>query len=56
LINIHEVPEKGNFCNVGRKAIKPQIVKDYNHRMGYNGKQLLHQLPHIRVNEKKIDL
>jgi len=35
LMNIHEVPAKGSFCNVGRKAIKPQIVTDYNHHMGY---------------------
>jgi hypothetical protein len=38
LMNIHEVPAKGNFCNVGRKAIKPQIVTDYNHHMGYMDK------------------
>ena len=57
LMNIQEVREKGNFCNVGRKATKPRIVTDYNHHMGYvdrgdNSKQLLHQPPHSRVNEK----
>jgi hypothetical protein len=35
LPNIQEVPAKGNFGNVGRKVIKPQIVTDYNHHMGY---------------------
>ena len=27
--------EEGNFCNKGGKAIKPQIVMDYNYNMGY---------------------
>jgi len=35
LTNIHNAPAEGNFCNEGGKAIKPQIVKDYNHHMGY---------------------
>jgi len=35
LTNIQEVPAKGNFWNVGRKAIKPQTVTDYNHHVGY---------------------
>jgi len=26
---------EGNFCNEGGKAIKPQIVMDYNYHMGY---------------------
>ena len=34
-MNIHDVPVEGNFCNEGRKAIKPQIVIDYNHHMRY---------------------
>jgi len=35
LTNIHNAPAEGNFCSEGGKAIKPQIVKDYNHHMGY---------------------
>jgi len=35
LTNIHSAPAEGNFCNEGRKAIKPQIVMDYNHHMVY---------------------
>ena len=35
LMNIRDVPVKGNFCNEGRRAIKPQTVIDYNHHMEY---------------------
>jgi len=35
LMNIHNAPAEGNFYNEGGKAIKPQIVMDYNHHMGY---------------------
>jgi len=35
LMNIHNAPAEGNFCNGGGKAIKPQIVMEYNHHMGY---------------------
>jgi hypothetical protein len=35
LTNIHDVPPEGNFCNDAGKAIKPQIVMDYNSHMGY---------------------
>ena len=35
LMNIHSSPAEGNFCNEGGKAIKPQIVTDYNQHMGY---------------------
>ena len=35
LINIHIAPAEGNFFNEGGKAIKPQIVMDYKHHMGY---------------------
>jgi len=34
LTNIHDPPSKGNFCD-NSKAIKPQIVADYNCHMGY---------------------
>ena len=34
LTNIHNAPVEGNFCNERGKAIKPQIVMDYNHLMG----------------------
>ena len=35
LTNIHDPPADGNFCNNNGKAIKPQIVADYNRHMGY---------------------
>jgi len=35
LTNIHSAPAEGNFCNQGGKAIKLQIVMDYNHHMYY---------------------
>jgi hypothetical protein len=33
--NIHNARAKANFCNEGGKAIKPYIVMDYIHHMGY---------------------
>ena len=38
LTDILDVPAEGNFCSEGGKAIKPQIVMDYNHHMGYRDK------------------
>ena len=38
LTNIHSSPAEGNFCNEGGKAIKLQIVIDYNQHMGYVNK------------------
>ena len=35
LTNIHDPPVEGNFRNSNGKAIKPQIVEDYNRHMGY---------------------
>ena len=35
LTNIHDAPAEGNFCDTDGKAIKPQIVSDYNRHMGY---------------------
>jgi len=35
LTNIHDAPAEGNFCNNNGKAIKPQIVADYNRHMVY---------------------
>jgi hypothetical protein len=35
LMNIHNAPVEGNFCNGEGKAIKPQIVMEYNRHMGY---------------------
>ena len=57
LTNIHSVPAEGNFCNEAGKAIKSQIVMDYNHHMGCVDKgdrmaNLLHQPAHIQVDEK----
>ena len=38
LINIHNASAEGNFCNEKGKAIKPQIVINYNHHMGCGAK------------------
>jgi len=35
LTNIHDPPAEGNFRNSNGKAIKPQIVADYNCHMGF---------------------
>ena len=35
LTNIRNAAVEGNFCNEWGKSIKPQIVTDYNHLMGY---------------------
>jgi hypothetical protein len=35
LTNIHNAPAESNFCDSNGKAIKPQIVADYSHHMGY---------------------
>jgi hypothetical protein len=35
LTNIHDPPAEVNFCDNNGKAIKPQIVVDYNRHMGY---------------------
>jgi hypothetical protein len=35
LTNIYNVSAEGIFCNERGKAIKPQIVMDYNHHVGY---------------------
>jgi len=34
LINIHDPPAEGNFCNSNGTAIEPQIGADYNRHMG----------------------
>jgi hypothetical protein len=34
LTNIHDTPAGCNFCNTNGKAIKLQIVADYNRHMG----------------------
>ena len=35
LTNIRDATAEGNFCDNNGKAIKPQIVADYNRHMGY---------------------
>jgi hypothetical protein len=35
LTSIHGAPAEGNFCYNSGKAIKPQIVADYNRHMAY---------------------
>jgi len=57
LTNIHNAPAESNFCNEAGKAVKSQIVMDYNHHMGCVDKgdrmaNLLHQPAHIQVDEK----
>ena len=37
LTNIHDVPAEGS-CSEGGKAIKPQIVMDYNHHIRHGDK------------------
>jgi len=39
LTNIHDPPAEGNFCYNNGKAIKPQIVAEYNRHMGYVDKR-----------------
>jgi len=38
LTNIRNALAEGNLCNERGKTIKPQIVMDYNHHVGYVGK------------------
>jgi len=38
LTNIHDTSARGNFCDTNGKAIKMQIVADYDRHMGYVGK------------------
>jgi len=47
LMNIHNAPVGGSFCNEVGKAIKPQIVMDYNHHMGYvnKGDRMVNSFP-----------
>ena len=33
--NIHDPPAEGNFYDNNGKAMKPQVVADYNRHMGY---------------------
>ena len=49
LTNIHNAPAEGNFCNERGKAIKPQIVVDYNHHMGYVDKGVGVRRFHIEI-------
>jgi len=35
LNNIHDMPQEENLCNKQGNAITLEIVKDYNHHMGY---------------------
>jgi hypothetical protein len=35
LMNIHNAPTKGNFCNQQGNIMKPRIVEDYNCHMDY---------------------
>jgi hypothetical protein len=39
LTNIHDPPAEGNFCDKNGKAIKLQIVADYDRHMGYLDKE-----------------
>jgi len=35
LMNIHNAPTKGNFCNQQKHTMKPIVVEDYNCHMDY---------------------
>jgi len=35
LTNMDLPPEEGNFCDDSKRAVKPQIVAQYNRHMGY---------------------
>jgi hypothetical protein len=35
LTNFHDLPQEGNFCNEQGNVIKPEIVADYKHHLGY---------------------
>jgi hypothetical protein len=35
LMNKHDAPAEGNFCDTNGKAIKPKIVVDYKRHMGF---------------------
>ena len=35
LTNMHDAPAEGNFCDGQGYALKPLIVEEYNHHMGY---------------------
>jgi hypothetical protein len=54
LMNIHNVPAEGNYCNEGGKTIKLQIVMYYNHHNGYvdKGDRMANSYSHIQVDGK----
>ena len=55
LINIHDPPGAGNFCDNNGKAIKPQIVADYNCHMGYvdkGARMIFYQPSHMEVDKE----
>ena len=59
LTNIHDPPAEGNFCDDNGKAIKPQIVADYNRHMGYvdkgdNGRNLFYKSSHMEVDKETL--
>ena len=39
LRKIHDPAAEGNFCDKNGKAMKPQIVADYNRQIGYVDKE-----------------
>lgn len=57
LMNIHNAPAYRNFCNVGRKAIKLQIVMNCKHHMGYVDKRSMmansYSINHLTLKWKK---
>jgi len=59
LTNRHDPPAEGNFCDNNGKAIKPQIVADYNRHMGYvdkgdNDRHLFYQPSHMEVDKETL--
>jgi hypothetical protein len=57
LMNIHSAPAYSNFCDVGRKAIKLQIVMKCKHHMGYVDKRSMmangYSINHLTLKRKK---
>jgi hypothetical protein len=56
LTNIHDLPQGGNFRNEQGNAIKPKIVADYNHHLGYvdKGNRMANSYPDMEVDEKAV--
>jgi len=54
LINIHNAPTKGNFCNQQGNTMKPLNVEDYNCHMDYVHRGWLTATPSA-LQHKEVD-